>query len=901
MNWLRSPRSRFRGLFQRDALEQELDEEVRFHLEMQTEENLRRGMSPQEARRQALLAFGGVVQHKEACRDVRGLGPLEDMARDLRYALRRLVREPGFSVPAVATLALGIGVTAAVFALVHAVLLRPLPYPDAGRLVALQHAAPGFGIDNGGQSDGTFQHYRNHNRAFESMGVYVETDGVTLSDGDDPERVRAALVTASVLSVLRATPHLGGLPTMGATGTDLPTALISHDLWVRRYGADPEIVGRKIELNRAAVEVLGVLPAGFHFPHPETQVWYGWGADASMSVANLRYLYLNGIARLRDGVSPEEAEADLQRLIPSLADDFSDVTPELLEQGQFRAVVVPLRDALLGDLRTALLLLLATAGFLLLITWANVANLFLVRAERQRGEVAVQRALGARDGDLVRRFLSESLALAVLGGALGLGLAYAGVQTRFGFESGQIPRLHELRLGGAVVGLTAGLAIVTGLLLGAVSFARAGRPELTTALKGALSRVTASREAQRAQRLLVVLQVALALILLIGAAVMVQSLRRLQQVEMGFDPKDVLTISLSLPYGPYSTYQDGARFHERLLNRLREVPGVTAAGAVAILPLMPPMSEPEPLVAEDRPATSDEIPPAALVNLVTPGYFRAMRTPLVRGRTFRAGDAVAESPAVILSEPLARTLFRGEDPVGRRVRFAERPDPLPFTVVGVVGSVPGEAIPQGPMEMLFFPVLDEQPGSSQAGPAIPFIANDLAVVVRTSLPSTSLVSTIRRIVHDLDPKVPLAEIRTMEQIVDASLARTRLTMLLLLLTAGTALFLGVIGIYGVLSYTVRQRTSELGVRLALGASPAHMIRIVVRQGALLALAGIVVGLLAAFALTRFFGNLLYEVSPNDPAVFAAMAALLFLIALAASYVPARRAGRIDPARALRAE
>ncbi|MFN2567633.1 MAG: ADOP family duplicated permease [Gemmatimonadaceae bacterium] len=894
---------RLAALTRRKRAERGLEVELRFHLEMEIEKNIRSGLSPADARRAALVAFGGVEKFKEECRDARGTRPMERLAQDMRYALRRVAKQPGFSVPAILTLAVGLGVTTAIFALVHGVLLQSLPYWDPGRLVVVRHTAPGLGIGEGGQSEGTYLHYRKHNRAFEELGVYLDRELSITDDRNDPERIMAALVTPSVLAVLRATPLRGRLFAAADVEYDSAlTVIISHDLWVRRYGADPGIVGRRIELNRVRRQVVGIMPPGFEFPRPDTKVWYAWPVEATRAGIGVHDMHYTGIARLRSGVTPDDAERDLRRMIRSLPDAYPDAAPQVLERAQLQPIVVRLKDAVVADVRPALLLLLCAAVFVLLIVCANVANLFLVRAERLRKEVAVERALGAAGSDLARRFLAESLLVASIGAALGLVLALAVIGWRLGFEPGQIPRLHEVRLGGTVLVVTVGLALLSSLLLGLVSLARAGRPELTTALKGTLGHMTAGRESQVAQRFLVGLQVALALTLLIGSAAMAQSFWKLKRFDIGFEPTDVLTLELPLPARPYTTYQRSAGFFIDLLSRIRAVPGVMAAEAAGgALPLAPlPSYLIEPLAAEIQPAGSREEHLAAATT-VTPGYFGAMGIPLTRGRTFQPGDLRSETPAVIVSAALARTLFGGVDPIGRRVRFARLKRYPWYTVVGVAGDVPGEAIPAGPLKTLYLPVLDDLRATPQADAPLPYYPSEMTVVVRTSLPPTSLIPAVRRIVRELDPKVPIAHIRTAEQVLAASMSHTRLTMLLLLTAAATALFLGVVGLYGVVSYSVSRRTREFGVRIALGARPTDVNRMVVRQGASVTLAGIIAGLLSAFLLTRFLRGLLFEVSPSDPATFAATSVLLLMIAALASYLPARRAASVDPIQALRAE
>lgn len=817
----------------------------------------------------------------------------------VRHAFRRLLRSPAFTLTVVATLGLGIGATTAVFTLVDAVLLRPLPYAASDRLVMVQHTAPGFGVKVGGQSDGTYLHYEKGNHSFEAMGAFLE-NLVTLTDRDDPEQIPVALVTPGVFSILGVKPALGRLFTEADANSDGPSGVVmSHEMWVSRYGADPAIVGRTVEVNRRKREVLGVLPPGVGFPKRQTRLWYAMPVEGSK--AAVRNLYMGTVARLRPGVTPEAAQRDLDGLVRTLPEAYPDVTPQLLSEGQFRARVVPLKEAVIGDVRPALLLLLCTAGFVLLITWANVANLFLVRAERQRKDVSVERALGASRGDLARRFLSESVLCTAAGGALAIVLAMACVRWRFGLQEGQIPRLEDVRVSGAVIGAMVAVSLLSGALLGGMALLRAGRANLAGAIKGA-GRTTAGPEGMRAQRFLVALQVALALALLIGSAMMVESFWRLRRVELGFQPRQVIAFDLSLPFRQYPRFQDGARFQSELLDRIRGVPGVESAAATVEVPLTPiPDYMFESFAAEGASARRSILPRAA-VNLVTPGYYETMKIPLLRGRGSVRGPRRGAAPPVVISGDLARTLFRGEEAVGQRVRLAEKKQFPAYTVVGVAGAVPGENLADGPGAMVYFPVTNDLQNDTLREVATPFVSREaITLVVRTRLPASSLVPTVRGMVRDLDPKVPVPRVRPLDEVVAEASARTRLTTLLLLGAALGAVLLGMIGIYGIISYTVGQRTREFGVRLALGATPADVNRLVLGQGVRLALVGIAAGLVAAWALTRFLRGLLYEVSPGSPLSFAAMSAALLAIALAAMYLPARRAGRIDPVRTLRAE
>jgi predicted permease len=870
-------------------------------------------MSLEEARRQALIGLGGVERFKEEWRDARGVRWLEDLRRDIRYALRRLVRERGFSAPAIVTLALGIGVTAAVFALVNAVLLQPLPYPDANRLVTVGHAASRVKLPWPGLSGGTFLYYRKQNRVFESMAVYVaHVRTVTdLGASRSPERVRMLAASPSLFSVLRTTPYLGRFPTAADfhLGTSGGGVLISYDLWVRRYGADRSILGHTIEVDRARFIVVGVAQPGFHFPTPDTQMWAGWPQEPFEAAfgphASVRGLFENGIARLKPGVTLDAAQQDLQRLVRSLPDAFPDVTARELGDMGLRATVVPLKSTIVGNVRVPLLLLAATALFLLLITWANVTNLCLVRAEREAREVAMRRALGATDGHLVRRFLSEALIVAGAGGALGLLVSYAAVTTRFGFAPQAIPRLSGVRVDAAVVGFVSMLSVASALLLAGIALFGAGRSTPARVLTGGLTRMTSGRRERSGRRLLVAAQMALALMLLIGSALMARSFWELTQVRLGFQPAGLLTFHLSAPADMDQNYRTAARVHHEVLTRLRALPGIEAAeaGQVDGFPLAGQRNRTERVAAAGHLAPADSATaPLALVSFATSGYFRVMGIPLIKGGPFQASDMNQESPGVILSASLAHALFGSENPMGKRVQWADSGyhNP-PYTVVGIVGDVPSVTIRQGPSKVIYFPNVYPPQADTITHVLLEYTPDEEVYVICTALPASALMPAIRRTVHDVDPRLVITNVSMLRELVADSIAQTRLMMLLLLVAAATALSLGVIGLYGVLAYTVSQRTSELGIRIALGASPGGVVRAIVQQGAWLALVGIAAGLVAAFALTRFLGSLLYQVSPSSPMTFAAMAAVLFAVAVVASYLPARRAGRIDPVRALKGE
>ena len=827
---------------------------------------------------------------------------MPDLATALARAARRLLRAPTYTLTVAASLALGIGVVTAAFALVDAVLLRPLPYPDARRLVAVRHAAA-VELPERGVSPGIFLHYRDHNRVFTGIGVYVESV-LPLTEPGAPEQVRVARVSPEVLPLVGAVPAVGRLPTGADAEPGAPPRLfVSDELWARRFGRDPGVVGRTVEVGRRRYEVAGVMAPGFHFPHPETHVWITWPQKARG--AAVAALYQSAVARLRPGLTPRDAQADLQRLVGTLPEAYGDVTAGELRRSGLRAEVVPFADTVVGDVRPALWLLLGTAAALLLITWANAVNLTLVRAEAQRRDVAVERALGAAPAHLAARFFGESALVAAAGGAAGLLLAREAVAARFGFDAaGGLPRLDELTLSPAAAALGVALTAATALLLGGAATARAGRGGAAGALAAGNGRMTGGRRERGGRAVLVAGQVALALTLLVCAALMARSFWRLSRAELGFRAEGASAFHVPLPPSAYGDYHAMARLHAGILDGVRAIPGVEAAEAASVsaFPMTPAASDWNERVAAAELPPRGAAWPSAQLAFATPGYFRAMGIPLVRGRAFRSGEDMASGgPSVVLSASLARALFGGADPVGRRVRWADLQGYPDYTVVGVAGDVPGESLREGPTRVVYFANVFPPAADSVTGPLLDYVPDEEVYVVRSSLAPAALAAAVERVVRGADPKLVVEEAGTLEELVAADRARARLTLLLLLVGAGTALFLGVVGIYGILAYAVRQRTPELGVRLALGATPAGVAAMVVREGARLALAGTAVGVAASLALTRFLRGLLYQVSPGDPLAFAATAALLLAVALAASYLPARRAGRIDPVRALRGE
>src|SRR5688572_12076231 len=808
---------------------------------------------------------------------------------DLRHAVRALARSPGFTLAAALTLAIGIGATTTVFSLVNAILLEPLPYRYADRLVAVGHTAPGLDLATTGMSEGTYLHYRQHGRALEDIATYYENVANLSGDGD-AERVPVAMVSHTFFSVLGARTAFGRLPTPAdADGSGEVVVLISYDLWQRRYGSDPSIIGTTIEANRVPRRVIGVLEPGFDFPRREIGIWYPSDPDAAEARAS--DLYQHGVARLRPGVNADAAERDLNRLIPSLPEAFPDMTPQLLADSRLRAVVTPLREAVVGEARAALWLLFGGMAFLLLIACANVANLCLVRGEYRQKEIAVRTALGAGRGRLARLFVTESLILVALGAVAGVFVADAGVQALIAYGPANLPRLHEAAIDARVLGFVATLSLLIALLFAFAPLFRYAHTDITRALKESGFGITAGVSRERARRLLITGQVALALTLLVGSALLAQSFWRLRHADPGFAAGSVLTAEIALPRSGYETYDKARQWWDALLERVRALPGVEAAGTVAGLPLVPQPAYYD--LAFDVDGRDDESRQAITMYHVSTDYFETMRIPLVEGVGVDVAAHTVERP-VLLSAAAARRLFPGESAVGKRLRRGVSASRPWATVAGVVADVPKQHIGGAAAEIVYVPLLE-----SAVDPGV--APGHASLVIRTSVPPATLAPAVRQIVRELDPHLPVANVRTLERIVADSMARTSFTMLLLIIAAAAALFLGAIGLYGVISYLVSRRTHELGIRIVLGARTADVRNMVVREGARFALGGIALGVVAALALTRLLRGLLYQVSPTDPPTFAAMTVILFGVTIVASWLPARRAAAIEPLRALRVE
>ncbi|MDY7094433.1 MAG: ABC transporter permease [Acidobacteriota bacterium] len=816
-----------------------------------------------------------------------------DIVQELRYALRRLAHSPLFTVIAVATLALAIGANSAVFSVVRGVLLKPLPFEEPERLVGVWHTAPGLGFELVNQSPATYFTYRDEGRYFEDIGMWDETE-VTVTGLDRPEQVEALSVTDGTLPLLGVRPVLGRVFSAedDSPGT-AETVMVTHGYWQQRLDGDPQVVGRTLTINGRPMEVIGVLGDEFRFLNSDPQLLLPFQFDrAEVNMGNFSY---QSVARLKPGATLEQANADITRMIPMAAEAFpGGITLGMLEEARFGAVVRPFQEDAIGDVSSALWILLGTAGLVLLIACANVANLFLVRAESRQLEMAVRTALGAGRRKLVRAFLSESLLLGALGGAVGLGLAWAGLQLLRATAPAGLPRVEEIAIDPQVLAFTAAIALFAGLLFGIAPGLRGSKGQLAVALKEGGRGGSDGKERHRARNLLVVAQVSMALVLLVGCGLMLRSFDALRNVDPGFDdPEGVFTARVMIPTAEVEDPAQVALAYEEIYRRLEEIPGTESVGLTSSI-TMDRWDSNDALFVEDFPTPEGQLPPIRRMKWITPGYFQTMGNPLLAGRDLTWNDIHTRARNLVVTENLASAYWDSPaEALGKRVRGGTE-GPW-WEIIGVVGNVHDDGFAEDAVPVAYWPMVwkDGEEDELQA-------RRWMAIVLRTPrLGTPGLLEEVQEAVWGVNTNLPVANVRTLEEIQSRRLARTAFTMTMLALAAAVALLLGAIGIYGVTSYTVSQRTKELGLRLALGADQGEVRRLVLRQALALAGLGIAVGAGAAFGLARLMQSLLYGVGALDPWTYGSVAAVLLTISLVASYLPARRAARTDPMVALR--
>ncbi|MGH9867324.1 MAG: ADOP family duplicated permease [Candidatus Polarisedimenticolia bacterium] len=869
-----------RNLLRRHRLEGELDEELRFHLEKQIEVNLGSGMPPDEARRRALIELGGPEQVKERVREARSGFLLEAFWKDLRHGARMLGRNPGFTAVAVLTLALGIGANTAIFSLVDGILLRPLPYPQPGRLAVLLQSQPSAGLQRWGLSQFLFASFRDQARSFQGLAAYT-TDGLNLTGLDEPVRVQTAHVTAGFSDVLGVRPALGRafLPEEDAPGRN-DVCILSDRLWRGRLGGDPGILSRSVRLNDSLLHVVGVMPPGFRFPGLETDVWVPLGLDPERRFG----FTLTGIARLKDGVTAAAAESEATGLQWDLARQSENPPPT---GSDLKMIVTPLQEALTRTVRQPLIVLLGAVGLVLLIACANIANLLLARITARRHEMALRISLGASPRRLAAQLLTESLLLSVLGAAAGVLVALWVVALLGRLPLEGVPRVAEVHVNAGALAFTAATALLTGVLCGWLPAVRAYRIGQNTQLREG-TRNTASASSRGAIHVLVGAQVALSIVLLIGAGLLLKSFAHLLAVNQGFQSENLLTMRLSPSGERYGSPEKLAQFYETLIDRVRRLPDVRAAGLISNLPIQSDgWSDAYVVEGHERPGSAL---PNALIRVGFPGYFQAVGVP-VRGRDFSGDDDGDAVPVAIVDETLARLYWPDGNALGKRIRLGwDTSERAWMTIVGVAGSVKHAGLAEPWYPHLYLPFRQSQDTATQ-----------MHLAVRTVASPSSATASIRAQVRDLDAHLPVFAVRTMPDLVDETLNSQRMTNLLLTAFAATALLLAVMGIYGVMSINVTGRMQEFGVRMALGAQRGDVFGLVLRQGMRIALLGAGVGLLCALGVTQVLRTLLFEVSPFDPVTFLGVAGVLGAAALAACWLPARRATRADPIRTLRCE
>jgi putative ABC transport system permease protein len=866
----------------RDQFDRELEEEVRLHLEMKAEEYVADGMSPEEALRAARRQFGNETRMRELSRETWGFAMLDTLLQDVRFGARVLAKNRGFTAVAVLTLAFGIGMNTAIFSVVNAVLLRPLPYENSDELVQIWGTQPQ--LDTAPTSPANFLEWREQNRVFEHVAAYTGQT-FNLSGAGEPEQIRAARVSADLFELLRVRPILGRafLAEEDQYGSHR-VVIISHALWQRRFGASPQIVGQTLTLSDQSYVVVGVMPPEFSFLRAATDVWVPIAfSPGERQTRDTNYLYV--IARLKPGVTLEQARAEME----ALARRQQELYPG--SNAGVGVKVISYKEQVVGDTRPVLLVLLGAVGFVLLIACANVASLLLARAAGRRKEMAVRSALGASRFRVIRQLLTESVLLALLGGGLGLLLAHWGLDLLVALQPANIPRLAELSIDRSVLLFVSALSLLTGIAFGLAPALHASRLDLNDALKEGGKGAGGGGGRQRLRSLLAVSEIALSLVLLIGAGLMIKSFWRLMQVDPGFDPEKTLTMVVSLPASRYAETERQVAFFRQAVERVSSLPGVVAAGVTTDIPLFGGSSTGFDI--EGRPPYAPGQRPMVEYRSVSPGYFRAMGIPLLRGHTFTEQDRGDAPGVVIINETLARRYFPNEDPVGKRLGFSKPTDWR--EIVGVARDTRNYGLDEEVKPEAYMPLTQSAPD---------YLAGSISgmiLVARASSDPQSMAAPIKREVQGLDGSLPVYNIKTMEQYLAESVARRRFNMLLLVVFAGVAVLLAVVGLYGVMSYMVSQRTHEIGLRMALGAQPRDILAMAARQGLALIGVGVGVGLVGALALTRVMTGLLYGVGATDPATFAAIVLLLALVSMLACYVPARRATRIDPLIALRYE
>jgi putative ABC transport system permease protein len=869
--------------------DRERHEEIESYVQIETDANIARGMLPEEARHAARKKLGNPTLIREEIYRMNTIGFLDDLVRDLRYALRALRHNPMFTLIAVLTLGIGIGANTAIFSVVNGVLIKPLPYPHSEALVGvwLSGLLPGARtISDVGLAPPMYFTYREQNQTFEEFGIW-STGMASITGSGDPEQVRSLQVTQGIL------PALGVQPTLGrwfSRADDTPgtpeTIILTEGYWQRRFGGDKAVIGRAVTVDSRPRVVIGVMPPGFRFLNLDPELILPQRFDRSAMEQNFSF---QGIARLRPGVTLTQASADMARMLPASLAAVA-VSQYSIENAHFAPALRPLKQDVVGDVGKVLWVLMATIGMVLLIACANVANLLLVRAEGRQHELAIRAALGAGWGRIARELLVESLTLGLLGGLLGLALAYGGLRILVAMGPTNLPRLAEISIDPLVLVFALTVSLLSGLLFGLFPVAKYAGPRILSSLRGGGRTVSQSRERHSSQNTLVVVQVALALVLLVGSGLMTRSFQALRKVQPGFSqPERIQIVRISIPEAQVTEPDRVTRMQNDILDKIAAIPGVTSVAFATGLPLEPGGSS--PVTAQDKSYMEGEVPPIRRFRYVSPDLFKTLGTPLISGRDITWTDIYSDREVAMVSENMAREMWgQPSAALGKRIRVGNI---SPWReIIGVVGDVYDNGVQTKPPTIVYWPARTEPRSPTRA----------VTFAVRSDRTGTeSFLRQIREAVWAVNANLPLAQVRTLGEVYNQSMARTSFTLVMFAIAGSTALALGMIGIYGVLSYAVSQRRREIGIRLALGAQTGELKRMFVRHGLGLATIGVTIGVVAAAGLARLMSSLLFGIRPLDPVTYAVGALLLGLAAALASYLPARRAAAVDPAEALKAE
>lgn len=877
-------RSLWRNMSKREQVEGELHDELDAYVAELTEEKVRAGISPEAARRAALIETGGVEQVKEEVRDARSGALLETTAQDVKYGWRMLMKNPGFTLAAIVALALGIGANTAIFSVVNAVLLRPLPYSEPDRLTVILHrgmnpVAPANYLD-----------WKKQSQSFEKMGA-AEVWSPNITGGDRPEQLPALRLSASLFTTLGVQPLLGRTFAEGedTTGHD-HLAVLSYGLWQRRFGGDPKVLGQMITLNGEAFQVIGVMPQSFRFAPfwaTKAELWVPLSLDQKQTNRSASSLRVFG--RLKAGVSLEQARAEMATITARLDQEFPGTNRDVK--------VLPLKEKVVGDVRPALLLMLGAVGFVLLISCANVAHMLLARAAARKKEIAVRIALGARRARLVRQFLTESVLLSSMAGAAGLAIGLWGIKVLVKLQPARFSNVTEVNVDGSVLAFTLAVSVLTGIVFGLAPAIHGSSMNLSDSLKESERGSTEGLRRNRLRSVLVASEFALALMLLVGAGLMIRSIVALNEVDPGFNPDRTLTMVVSVAGTQEFEPSRRMPFYQEVVQRIQSMGGVRSVSAINHIPLAGDLWG-IPYLVEGRPVPKRGEVPGAVYRVVLPGYFETMQIPLLRGRDFTANDNVNAPGVVIINQTFAKQYWGEEDPVGKRVALTDTlADAKWLTVVGVIKDVKQDEW-TGPVDLEFYiPCLQDKTYIADE----PFAVSSLTLVVRTWGNPNETVPAIRNAVWSIDKNVTISEVQTLEEIVSRVNAQSRFYLVLLGSFAAVALVLAGVGMYAVMSYSVAQRTHEIGIRMALGAGQSDVLKLIVQQGLVVAVLGAAFGLAGSLLATKLMLSFLYGVQPRDPLTIAAVWVVLTSVALLACYIPARRATRVDPMVALRYE